>query len=60
MNPPKAIEILNSFLDGTYDHRDEDLEDAVKLGSEALKAIQLTRRNLSLGRIVLLAGETEE
>ncbi len=37
----------------------EDIQ-AMKLGTEALKAIKLTRGDSSLGRIVLLAGETEE
>ena len=41
MNIAKAIEINKSLLDGTYDHRDEDMEAALKLGIEALERIEL-------------------
>ena len=60
MKIDKAIEINESLLDGTYDHRDEDMEDALKLGIEALKAIRDVRPT-GYGAIdEPLPGETED
>lgn len=60
MKLEKAIEINESLLDGTYDHRDEDMEDALKLGIEALKRVREDEyRGTEVPR-PLLPGETDE
>ena len=56
----KAIEIVTSFLDGTYDHRDQDLEDAFKLVIEAAKRIRQHRKSGAGWNPALLPGETKE
>jgi len=60
MTIDEAIEIL---MKQRYSFPTEEMRvinNALNLGTEALKAIKLTRGDSSLGRIVLLAGETEE
>lgn len=60
MNLEKAIEINNSILDGTYDHRDEDMETALQLGIEALKWFKEWRAPQYPAPYIRLPGETEE
>ena len=57
MNIDKAIEINKSLLDGTYDHRDEEMEEAILLGIEALKR---HKHNKARTFTLLLPDETEE
>ncbi len=60
MKLEKAIEINKAFLDGTYDPRALDLEHAIKLGAEALKAIEHQRSTYHYHVPKLLPGETED
>ena len=60
MRIEEAIEINNSILDGTYDHRDEDMEIALKLGIEALKTVREMRHYPFPDGIIQLPGETTE
>jgi len=55
----KAIEILTIFVPAPDWITDPDLQDAVKLGIEALKAVQLCRKGVSAQVYLLLPGETE-
>jgi len=60
MRLERAIEINISLLGGTYDHRDKEMGDALKLGIEALKyRLELEQTN---PEIILepLQGETED
>lgn len=60
MNIDKAIEINQSLLDGTYDHRDEEMEEALKLGIEALKVIRDVRPTDYEAIDAPLPGETKD
>ena len=56
----EAIKINKSLLDGTYDHRDESMEAALKLGIEALKRFKTWRFVKSHLASELLPGETKD
>lgn len=60
MNIEEAIEINESLLDGTYDHRDEIMEEALKLGIEALKRIRVAREERLTATLSRLPGETKD
>ena len=59
MNIEKAIEILTYPPAHTFDQLSPDYYEAVKLGIEALKAIQSTRKSPSYRILQPLPGETE-
>jgi len=60
MNIEKAIKTNKALLDGTYDHRDKGLEDALKLGIEAMKRHQYHLQNPMYWPVEPLPGETKE
>ncbi|KKM03471.1 hypothetical protein LCGC14_1774100 [marine sediment metagenome] len=60
MTIDEAIKITESLLDGTYDHRDENMEDALMLGIGALQRIEWYRSKYRGSINELLPGETEE
>jgi len=60
MNIPKAIEINETILDGTFDHRDADMDDAIQLGIEALNFYRLLKAAGGVPPDCFLKGETEE
>jgi len=60
MNIPKAIEILHDLLGEGPQYSPDDRRDAVKLGIEALKAWQESRRAGGIMQGYLLPGETGE
>ncbi|MBA7642050.1 hypothetical protein ES703_49736 [subsurface metagenome] len=60
MKPKKAIEILNDLLGEGPQFSPDDRRDAVKLGIEALVAIESYRSDTPHLPHKLLPGETEE
>lgn len=60
MKLSEAIEINKSLLDGTYDHRDEAMENALKLDIQALKRLKDIRKDRYPRDLYPLPGETEE
>lgn len=60
MNIDKAIEVNKSLLDGTYDHRDEEMEEALKLGIEALHRLKYLREYGGPIGTASLPSETKE
>jgi len=60
MKLEKAIEILNLILGDQPSNFQEDDEDALKLGIEALKRVQLQRTHGGVITETMLPGETEE
>ena len=61
MNIQKAIEMLTRYEKDYLVRTEEDFDDAVKLGNEALKRIQMHRRNKPpVSRYPLLDETTEE
>ena len=60
MKLEKAIETLSKDLTYTYPTQFNDLQDAVKLGIEALQRIKKTRGGLYAGTWKDLPGETTE
>lgn len=60
MTITKAIELLTITLKPSNPHPSQDLEDAIKLGVEALDFIYQWRKALPLDNPQLLPGETEE
>lgn len=60
MKLEKAIEILNQDLTWTYPAKFNDLQDAMKLGSEALKEVKRARKGDPALDGELLPSETEE
>lgn len=60
MKLEKAIEVMVNWKKGEELYNSEELDEADRLLLEAGKAIELTRQDHSLGRIVLLKGETIE
>ena len=59
MTLEKAIGIIQQLLDGTQPTSITDRRDAIKLGREALKHIDLARRSRDVRIIDSLPGETE-
>ena len=57
MKLDKAIEILDCILDDDYDPKDQEVDEAIKLGIEALKREQSNRKDTFS---IPLPGETEE
>lgn len=60
MTLEKATEILTAFIEGQKTAHWIDRHDAIKLGIEALKAIQLWRKEPVLGQPTHLPGETKK
>lgn len=60
MNIPKAIEILQSRVDGECYYYDPSDTDDIKLGIEALKAIVHSRELHGISLFNPLPGETKE
>lgn len=60
MTIDEVIKVNKSFLDGTYDHRDEVMEAALKLNIVALGHIKLLREHHSWYPDDLLPGETRD
>lgn len=60
MTLQEAIEINQSLLDGTYDHRDEKMETALKLLIEAGKRCQYNYLNPQRPDFRLLPGEIKD
>jgi len=60
MTIDEAIKVLEDIQRFVKPGDPPEEHTAIGLGAEALKAIRLTRGDSSLGRIVLLAGETGE
>ncbi len=59
MTLDEAITINTSLLDGTYDHRDESMEAALKLGIEAMKILRTMKEAGLVPEDSLLPGETK-
>ena len=59
MTIDEAIEINQALLNGDYDHRDNVLEDAIKLGIDALKQRLKDLEGNPLLDGELLPGETK-
>ncbi|MCK4721780.1 MAG: hypothetical protein KAT75_00680 [Dehalococcoidia bacterium] len=60
MTIDEAIEINESLLDGTYDHRDGRMEDALKLGIEALVFFKEFQKVTGSHQDARLPSETKE
>ncbi len=60
MTIDEAIKVNESLLDGTYYHRDEDMEDGLRLGIEALKAVRRYRQSGIPPSGWTLPGETKD
>jgi hypothetical protein len=60
MRLDEAIQILHKYEMLEYDGEGKDLDEAVQLGIEALKAIRNKRQDPWNGPILSLPGETEE
>mgnify|MGYP001558578337 CR=1 FL=1 len=60
MNINKAIKIKEDMLYKRYLHHPSKVEEADKLGIEAMKREKERRFAISIFRVVLLLGETEE
>lgn len=60
MTIDEAIEFLAPFSDMRTGLLNKDFTDALKLGIEALKAIQLVKEYPLLGCITKLPGETKD
>ena len=60
MKIDKAIEILREWQEDHLTRMTPDFDDALKLGVEALKSIQLLRNRLDASYVNLLPGETPE
>ena len=60
MNITKALEILDLEISCDFDGNEQDRQDAVKLGIEALRSVQQDRVLKLSGRLNPLPGETEE
>jgi len=59
MKLQQAIEILKETQMNFADHIDADTLNAIQLGIEALKALDLCRRGVSAQVYLLLPGETK-
>ncbi len=59
MKIDEAIEVNQSLLDGTYDHRDDTMGKALQLGIEALKRIVYLRLDMDCPHWMTLPSETE-
>lgn len=60
MNLEKAIEILSLSSNGTTPVTLADLQDAMKLGIEAMKCVKEIRHHPFPEEVLLLPGETED
>ena len=60
MNITKALEILDLEISCDFDGNEQDRQDAVKLGIEALREVRKSRMGGPLLDGELLPGETEE
>lgn len=60
MNSSKAIEILSDSANKGVTTFNQDYKDALRLGIEALKRIQINRNQTTIEWVTLLPGETEE
>lgn len=60
MDIPKAIELLDNIYMRGYKVTTKEQYTAIKLGIEALKRAQTTRRYKDPGYSVLLLGETRD
>jgi len=60
MKLEEAIKVNQSLLDGTYDHRDETMEEALRLCIEAGKFVEDARQITVPYLARLLSGETKD
>ncbi|MBA7500019.1 hypothetical protein ES704_02772 [subsurface metagenome] len=59
MTIDEAIEILDEIIHWDFKHDRQDCDDAIKLGSAALKAWDAQRKDTKYHHIYLLPGETK-
>ncbi|MHB8084369.1 MAG: hypothetical protein ACYDHZ_00890 [Dehalococcoidia bacterium] len=58
MDITKAIEVLQKRVESPFVRSNQDTQDAIKIGIEALKRIQDCRRSIFTNVTSLLPGET--